>query len=111
MIAGPAGEVMNLTWPPAPNPGANSLPPSSDEGATVTSELARRGPQVPTGCNPASRLTHDQDAISGDKTVIVNLPDAIPGLTPRSSRILLDILVQLATVEVLDARPEGSLDD
>jgi hypothetical protein len=41
----------------------------------------------------------------------VNLPDAIPGLTPRASRILIDILVQLTTVEVFDARPGGSLND
>lgn len=41
----------------------------------------------------------------------VSLPDGIPRLTPRASRTLLDILVQLTTVEVLDARPGGSLDD
>jgi hypothetical protein len=111
MIDGPSRGVRNLTRPSAPNSGTNSLPPSSGEGATVPSELARRGLQVTTGCSPANGSTHDQDAISGDKAVIVNLPDAIPGLTPRASRILIDILVQLTTVEVFDARPGGSLND
>jgi hypothetical protein len=39
-------------------------------------------------------------------TVTVNVPDGLPVLTTRGWRILLDILIELTTVEVLDG-PSG----
>ncbi len=47
---------------------------------------------------------------SGD-AVIVHVPDGIPELNPCTSGVLLGILVELTTVEILDGPPEGSRND
>lgn len=43
--------------------------------------------------------------------ITVRLPAELPVLTRQTARILLGILVELTTVEVLDGRTTGSLDD
>jgi hypothetical protein len=40
--------------------------------------------------------------------IIVHLPEGPPVLNQEASRILLAILVELTTVEVLDGPPEGT---
>ncbi|MBB5959640.1 hypothetical protein FHS29_006261 [Saccharothrix tamanrassetensis] len=45
--------------------------------------------------------------MSAGEDVTVNLPDALPPLTPVTSRALLAILVELTTVEVLDGPRAG----
>jgi hypothetical protein len=37
----------------------------------------------------------------------VKLPEEPPPLSPQACRLLLEVLVQLTTVEVLDPLPEG----
>lgn len=81
---------------PAAEP--TSLHTTSQSGLRVCTERSRRG---------RGRL--DEEA-EGDP-IRVNLPEGIPVLTPRASRILLDILIRLTTVETLDAPPEGSCDE
>lgn len=50
--------------------------------------------------------TSDRDGVD----ITVRLPDELPVLTRSSYRILLDILIELTTVEVLDGPPEGGRD-
>jgi len=50
--------------------------------------------------------------VSTDEDVVtVHVPAEIPALTRGASRVLLAILVELTTVEVLDGPPEGECRD
>jgi len=51
----------------------------------------------------ARRRSRDVD----DERITVHLPDQLPVLNERASRILLGILVRLTEVEALDAPMEG----
>lgn len=46
-----------------------------------------------------------------DEVIVVRVPDELPTLTRRASRILLAILVELTEVEVLHGPQEGGLSD
>jgi len=48
---------------------------------------------------------------SDDHAIVVRVPDHLPRLNPRASRILLAILVKLTTVEAPEPPPEGGTDD
>jgi hypothetical protein len=107
-------EVRNLTRPLPPNPGSHSVARPAD-GATAHGSPASAGPEGVTD-RVRPRLERHQEAgrpgagVEGER-IHVNLPDGFPRLTPRASRMLLDILVQLTTVEVFDAPVEGSPND
>jgi hypothetical protein len=45
---------------------------------------------------------------AADGKIVVHLPSEPPVLNEETSRILLAILVELTTVEVLDGPPEGA---
>jgi hypothetical protein len=46
-----------------------------------------------------------------DRAVTVVVPDELPVLTTSSARVLLGILVELTTVELLDNPSDGDRDD
>ncbi len=48
---------------------------------------------------------------TADDAVTVHAPAEVPALTRGASRILLAILVELTTVEILDGPPEGECHD
>jgi hypothetical protein len=114
MIAHLSPEVRDLTRPLPPNPGSHSVARPAD-GATAQGSPASAGPEGVTD-RVRKRLERHQEASRPDagvegERIHVNLPDGFPQLTPRASRMLLDILVQLTTVEVFDPPAEGSLND
>jgi hypothetical protein len=49
----------------------------------------------------------DENRRSSDDVLVV-VPDELPVLTPGAARVLLGILVELTTVEVLDGPVEGA---
>jgi hypothetical protein len=46
-----------------------------------------------------------------EHAVVVLVPEELPVLTKSSARVLLGILVELTTVELLDQPPGGDRDD
>jgi hypothetical protein len=130
MIAGSGRRVRKLTRLPAPNSGANSLPPRSDEAvvqpvsqAQAAGRGARRGGQgsatdVEGGGSKPGEL-HDAPNSGGrrrgaksppvteEHSLTVRVPAELPSLTAPARRILLAILVELTTVDVIEVSPQG----
>jgi hypothetical protein len=142
MIARPGRGVRNLTRLPAPNSGANSLPPSSDEAVVepMSQVQAGRGLRGGTqgsaadvegsGSKPGWSELHDapRQALSvadsggrrtgrkwrpatDEHSLMVRVPAELPSLTAPVSRILLAILVELTTVDVIEVSPQGGRND
>lgn len=131
MIARPGCGVRNLTRLPAPNSGANSLPPSSDEAVVEPMSQARAGRGVRGGAEggaadlrgsgpkPGWSEVHDAPDSGGrrrgtkshpateEHSLTVRVPAELPSLTEPVSRILLAILVELTTVDVIEVSPQG----
>lgn len=96
-------EVRNLTPSPSHHSWSHSSPRPA--GGPAAHDVAERSdPDADTG-RSWQRLGWPDEESEGER-IRVSLPEGIPALTPRASRILLDILVQLTTVEVLEALPE-----
>jgi hypothetical protein len=52
-------------------------------------------------------VAEPEDDGGEEQRIHVNLPEELPPLSLQAARLLLEVLVQLTTVEVLDPLPKG----